>query len=81
MSATYYKFAGVSTHQGRTEVKYANSLARRRVLEYHGHTNVRFVEMPYAGRVEDCVNHLLSLEEFARLPSVLAEARKLGFRV
>lgn len=81
MSATYYKFAGVSTNRGRTDVRYANSLSRVRVLEYHGHTDVRLVEMPYSGRVEDCVNHLLSLSEFCELPCVLAEAKKLGFCV
>lgn len=81
MSATFYSVAGVSTRNGQQTVRYGNSLSRARVLAANGHTLIRLVEMPYQGRVEDCVNHLLSLPEFRELPCVVEEARKLGFRV
>lgn len=81
MSATFYSVVGVSTLRGQQTVRYGNSLSRVRVLAANGHSDIRMVQMPYQGRVEDAVNHLLGLPEFRELPCVVEEARKLGFRV
>lgn len=81
MSKTYYTVAGVSTKDGVQSVRYANTLKRKTVLEKCGHTDVKLIAMPYEGRVEDCVNTLLSHPEFANIPCVREEALKLGFIV
>ena len=81
MSATFYSVVGVSTRNGQQTVRYGNSLGRARVLAANGHGDIRLVQVPYQGRVEDAVNHLLSLAEFRELECVREEARKLGFIV
>ena len=78
-----YKFVGISRRQGVLNVRYANSAGRHKVLVGAGHTDVRFVELELAGRVEDCVDALLNegwIKNNAEYYSVACfEAERLGF--
>ena len=80
-----YKFVGVSKQKGKWMVRYANSMKRVNVLKYHGNECIKFVEMPFEGREEDCIDFLLSQSwalEDAELASVVKqEAVRLGFVV
>jgi len=79
MSKSLYTVCGVSTNEGVTKVRYANSMKRAKHLERVGHTGVALVEMPFEGSTEDAVHHLLGLEAFNTLPCVLEAAKEMGF--
>lgn len=81
MSRSVYTVCGVSTDaQGHQRIRCANSLASRvRKLAHSGHTDIRLVEMPFAGGMEDAVDFLLGLDDFRNLECVQATARDLGF--
>jgi hypothetical protein len=79
---------GVSELEGVFKVRYANSVARAKVLERNGHTNVMLWELAQAERKEDAIDQLMNaiegsddeLPEAAR-EAIYAEARDLGFMV
>jgi hypothetical protein len=79
-----FTVVGVSTLNGITKVRYANSLARAKVLTKNGHSDVVFFEMPFSGHKEDAVDCILSflntLQPNAQT-AVLQEAKALGFCV
>lgn len=81
MSKTFYKFAGVSTHNGVQSVRYANSADRVKTLQRNGHTDIRLIQLPYEGERADAINTLLGLPEFRELSCVQETARELGFRI
>ena len=85
MTAKTFKVVGVSLHNGRWAVRYAQTLSRAKVLTRNGHERVFMFAMPFEGSKEDAVDHLLSqqfnigcAEAFAE---VKREAEKLGFMV
>jgi hypothetical protein len=43
MTVKTYKVAGISLHNGKYKVRYANSKSRANVLTKNGHTNVELV--------------------------------------
>jgi hypothetical protein len=80
-----YKFVGISRNNGQPAVRYASQANRAGVLRRAGHTEVRFIELEFAGRVEDCVDALLREEWVQVNPqwhgAALKEAERLGFVV
>ena len=75
-----FTVAGVSFHNGRWAVRYANSKGRKAVLVKNGHEGVKLFELPYAGAKEDAVDFLLNKDLGAEAnEAVKAEARALGF--
>ena len=78
-----FKFVGVSKHNGKFAVRYANDKGRAKVLERNGHTNVRFIELAQAEREEDALDALLKedfvCENLDCAEAVAAEGMRLGF--
>ena len=86
MDRNSYMYVGVSRHpNGTMAVRYTNDRNRSRVLAKNGHTEILFLEMPMAERVEDCVSALMDyVEDNGRLDlldCVRAEAERVGFVV
>lgn len=53
-----FKVTGVSRCGGNYKVRFANDMARVKVLIKTGHDEIELVEMPTAGSKSDCVNFL-----------------------
>ena len=81
MSKSVYTWAGVSTHNGETKLRFANSGKRAAHLERVGHTDVRLAAMPFEGDTADAVDFLLSQDWAKDLPCVREAAKELGFLV
>jgi len=75
--------AGVSEKDGVFKVRYANSVARGKVLQKNGHTNIVLVEFEDEMEKVDCVDKLLGIDlgSDAANECVKAEAREYGFIV
>jgi hypothetical protein len=60
--STDKKFAvvGVSTHEGKTKVRFANDTMRVKILQKNGHTDVDIVELPTEMTKAEAVQHLKS---------------------
>jgi len=60
--STDKKFAvvGVSTHEGKTKVRFANDTMRVKILQKNGHTDVDIVELPAEMTKAEAVQHLKS---------------------
>jgi hypothetical protein len=83
MSVKTFKVAGISLHNGKYKVRYANSKSRAKVLEKNGHTNVELVVFKEALPKEDLIDQLLN-HTFKNLEAnhaIRAEAIELGFNV
>lgn len=86
MDTNVYRFVGVSKGpNGKFAVRYTNDKNRERVLVKNGHSEVMFLEMAQAERVEDCVDALMTYVEenlaFELVDCVKAEAARVGFVV
>ena len=86
MDRNSYLYVGVSRHpNGEMAVRYTNDKNRARVLAKNGHTEILFLELPMAERVEDCVSALMDYvednERVDLLDCVRAEAERVGFVV
>ena len=86
MDRNSYMYVGVSRHpNGEMAVRYTNDKNRARVLAKNGHTDILFLEMPMAERVEDCVSTLMDFvedhERLDLLDVVREEALRVGFVV
>jgi hypothetical protein len=86
MDRNSYQYVGVSRHpNGEMAVRYTNDRNRARVLERNGHTEILFLEMDMAERVEDCVSALMDYvetnERMDLLDVVRDEAERVGFVV
>lgn len=83
MDSNRYKFVGISCNNGAAGVRYASQAARAGVLRRAGHTDIRFVELEFAGRVEDCIDALLREDWVQANPAwysvACIEAERLGF--
>jgi hypothetical protein len=76
--------AGVSKLDGQFKVRYANNMARAKVLEKNGHTDIKFIDFGGDLRAKvDAVDELLKhdLGSEAANAAVIAEAREYGFLV
>jgi len=60
--STDKKFAvvGVSTHEGKTKIRFANDTMRVKILQKNGHTDVDIVELPTEMTKAEAVQHLKS---------------------
>jgi uncharacterized protein with ACT and thioredoxin-like domain len=81
-----YKFVGVSRNpDGVLAVRYANDAGRARHLQRVGHTEVLFLEMEQAERVEELMDALMDYVELNErldlLDVVREEAGRVGFAV
>lgn len=58
-----FKVAGVSTHDSKTKVRFANDFVTRiKMLVKGGHTNINLVELPEAMSKADAVTFLKTTE-------------------
>ena len=81
-----FKVVGVSFNNGAYKVRYANNIARIKVLTQNGHTEILMLELDEPGKKMDCVHSLLdymdqpdcALNDGQRA-AVLEEAREMGF--
>lgn len=83
MSVKTFKVAGISLHNGKYKVRYANNKSRAKVLAKNGHTNVELVVFKEALPKEDLIDQLLN-HTFKNLEAnhaIRAEAIELGFNV
>lgn len=78
-----YRFVGISSNRGQAAVRYASQAARAGVLRRAGHTDIRFIELEFPSRVEDCVDALLRedwvLANAEWHSAAKLEAERLGF--
>ena len=42
-----FAVAGVSTHEGKTKVRFANDTKRVKILGKNGHTDIQLVDLPH----------------------------------
>ena len=82
----FFKFTGVSFHNGEFRVRYANDASRAAHLARVGHTDIFFIEMEQPEHKMDCVDALLDLVESGEhglseraVAAILSEAEALGF--
>lgn len=61
MTNKLYKFAGVSTVNGKTKIRFANDIMRIKVLDKNGHEGVNIKELPTEMLKGDAVKHLSSI--------------------
>jgi hypothetical protein len=83
MSVKTFKVAGISLHNGKYKVRYANNKSRAKVLAKNGHTNVELVVFKEALPKEDLIDQLLN-HTFKNLEAnhaIRAEAIELGFKL
>lgn len=59
-----FKVAGVSKHKGKYKVRFANDMARVKVLDKGGHTDINLIEVPKAMKKGDVVKYLIGRKEF-----------------
>ena len=57
-----FAVAGVSTHEGKTKVRFANDTMRVKILGKNGHTDVNLVDLPHEMTKAEIVQHLKSTE-------------------
>lgn len=60
-----YKVVGVSTHIGKTKVRFSNDYKTRiKTIERYGHTDVTLVELEDALDKITAANKMLTMDEF-----------------
>lgn len=59
-----FSVAGVSVLDGVMKVRFANDMNRVKVLEKHGHTKVKLVELPESMTKEEAATYLVEHEQF-----------------
>ena len=57
-----FTHAGVSKLQGAFKARFANDIARVKVLQANGHTDIDLIELPSAMTKEGAVAHLLEID-------------------
>lgn len=61
-----FSVTGISTHNGKTKVRYANDIVSRvKILVKGGHTDIELVELPTALTKLECATYLKSTELYA----------------
>jgi len=61
MTTKAFKYAGVSTLNGKTKIRFANDIMRIKVLAKNGHTDVDIKELPQEMQKGDAIKHLSTL--------------------
>ena len=67
MTTKAYKYAGVSTVNGKTKIRFANDIMRIKVLDKNGHEGVNIQELPTEMQKGDAVKHLANISGFIAL--------------
>lgn len=57
-----YEYAGVSTLDGKTKVRWANDIARVKVLAKNGHYDIDMVPLKYPMDKIEAVEYLLAID-------------------
>lgn len=57
-----YEYAGVSTLNGKTKVRWANDAARVKVLAKNGHYDIDMVPLKYPMTKSEAVEYLLDID-------------------
>lgn len=82
MTTKAFKYAGVSTLNGKTKIRFANDIMRIKILDKNGHTNVNIKELPEAMQKGDALKHLSQIGFVGDTPEVKAAfdkaAKKYG---
>lgn len=83
MSVKTFKVAGISLHNGKYKVRYANSKSRANVLAKNGHSNIELVTLKEALPKEDIIDQLLNhtFKTAEANEAIKLEARELGFNL
>ena len=83
MSVKTFKVAGVSLHNGKYKVRYANNKNRAKVLTRSGHSNIELVTfkeaLPKEDLIDNLLNHVFKTPEANA--AIQAEAKELGFNL
>lgn len=59
-----FKIAGISTHNDQTKLRFANDMARIKVLVNGGHENIRLIELPRAMTKVEAASYLQNVNQF-----------------
>jgi phospholipase/lecithinase/hemolysin len=70
-----FQVAGISTHNGRTKVRFANDFVTRiKMLIKGGHTNVNLMTLPTAMTKPEAVAYLKTTDLYQQFPEVIDTA-------
>lgn len=80
MTVKHFTVTGISTQDGVTKIRFANSMGRAKVLAKNGHTDIQLFEMPFPGAKEDAIDFLLG-KDLGEVGNALVKetAIELGF--
>ena len=56
-----FAVAGVSTHEGKTKVRFANDTMRIKILAKNGHTDVNLVDLPREMTKAEIAQHMVEV--------------------
>ena len=72
MTNEMFSVVGVSTLAGKTKIRFANDMARVKILIKNGHQDVDFVSLAREMTKAEIAQHLTSIEFGAGRPEVIA---------
>ena len=55
-----FAVAGVSTHEGKTKVRFANDTMRVKILGKNGHSDVQLVDLPHEMTKAEIGQHMIA---------------------
>jgi hypothetical protein len=55
-----FAVAGVSTHEGKTKVRFANDTMRVKILAKNGHQDVQLVDLPHEMTKAEIAQHMIA---------------------
>ena len=67
-----FAVAGVSTHEGKTKVRFANDTMRVKILGKNGHTDIQLVDLPHEMTKGEIAQYLISTGFGSNSPAVQA---------
>jgi hypothetical protein len=70
--ATDKKFAvaGVSTHEGKTKIRFMNDSLRVKILKKHGHTDIDLIDLPNEMTKAEIAAHMIATGFGAGNPAI-----------
>lgn len=71
-----FTVAGVSTSNGVTKYRVANSTDRDKALTRAGHTNIKLIELPSAMTKDDAIKFIAGHKEFAGIEAKAPAEKK-----
>ena len=61
-STKLFPVVGISTHKGRTKIRFANDSMRIKTLERNGHTDIDFITLPEPMTKADTIKYLRNIK-------------------